>query len=323
MRGIFVILAASTLAACAAKPRAQLAFIDAKKPNIRNQIDSYAFPRTFVDIKQSNDDSIASIVARNQTFEDFRVGVATKDDLLVRTNLGLTKVANSDLLDEIGVDTKDNRVALIGDVGKLAIGLLPLVGMAATSSTCTSASASPGTPLEFPLSLDSLLALQLCRVDRSGLGDATDKQNWRQLDGLTVWFGPLPPDAMPVRSGTPPTYASLNSERYKHGIVYAACRELRISFTANKIDEKKDPSTGKSARTLTPTGVLRSVYISDPRYFRYVGLPFKGKVKIHPQCGTSVITDGSSQPSTDLAIANAFLEQGKAFSDALKKSEDK
>lgn len=292
-----------------ASPQAHLSFLNSPAAPIPNQIDSYAFPRTFVDLKAVEGDEIVSMTSRNQPYEQFRVIVARKQQLGVRTNIGLVKVANSDLLAEVGVDTKDERVALIGEVGKLVTGIIPFVGFSSGDPCSPGVAGQPSDPATLPATVDTLGLMIQCGINTQ-FTHPTDAQNWRQVGAMRVWFGPLPPDARAaIQSDQTPT--DLSGKDYSRGIVYAACREMRLNFWVNR----------KVGDTVKPVEVLRSIYVADPRYFRYVAMPYKGKIKVHSICGVSVETDPAAKPDSSVAIAQALLEQAKAIQAALEKDD--
>ena len=315
-------------AACTPTPRLRLAFTSQQVASPAGATDSYAFPRTFVEVAPLATADLLSFTARNQTYEDFRVALSRSDSWGVKTSVSLTKVANSDMLDEVGVSTKDDRITVIEDVGKVVGAILPFVGLAA-GDACPAVAKGANAPIfSSPLTIDSLAVLQRCNVASDTTGEVTDISSWRHLGSFDAWFGPLPPDALSVHTADPTVpFAPLTGARFEHGIIYAACREMRVRVGVNpgsgSQGKSAQPNPAPSTADDHPVESIRSVYVADPRYFRYIALPYKGSIKIHPQCGTSTTTDSTAAPSSDLAVASAIIAQAKVIKDAIDKGAKK
>ncbi len=285
------------VAGCAATPKAQLAYIDDPAQLTGAEIDSYAFPRTIVDISAAADTKV-SVITRNAPYEKFRIAVRKKDGPGVRTNLNLTKVANSDMLEEAGVQVFDDRVKFIGEIGKIATSLIGL-GIRPFAAGPT-----------LPLSLETEPLLR--GMPREGAGDVADPAKWKAVNGVTYWIGPVQPDARVVSGAA---IAALDG-----GIAYAACREMKLDFDIST-------TTGEGAGlTTTSSKIARGIYVADPHYFRFVAFPQKGKIKIHSQCGVSVSSEKDDTIASDAAILGAVLTQvqevKKAADEADKKAEE-
>jgi hypothetical protein len=280
---------APLMAGCATLPKADIVLIEKPADLDGKELDTYAFPRSVVNLGYGANNVGLSVTVTNKSYEAFRIGLRRNDDFGVRTNLNLTKVANSDMVDEAGVSVTDNRLKTIGDIGKLATSIL------------MAASAADGGGLQIP---DQFEAMDILSAYATRAGDsAAAPQDLPGRAKIQYWLGPVQPDARPIE---PSAFGTL-----RNGLVYAACRELKLF-----VDNRRDPST----EAIVPI----SVYVSDPRYFRYVAFPQKGKVEVHTQCGTSVTSEKDDSIASDAAIGNAVLDELKKLKEAIdkKKEED-
>lgn len=275
---------AALLAGCATLPRADIALIKGPQDVSGTELDTYAFPRSVIDLAWTEDKSDVAITVVNRSFEDFRIGLRRHDGFGVRTNLNLTKVTNSDLLEKAGVEVFDDRIKIIGEIGKVA---KAVVGLGLVPFTAATAA-----PLKLPPPVD---AMTLIGPYADGRGDAAEGplKPLPNSQGISYWVGRVQPDARAVAPGA---FAGL-----RNGLVYAACREVRLKFAETE----------------------KSVYVSDPRFFRYVAFPQKGKIEVHSQCGTSVSSEKDASIASDPAVLNAVLDELKGIKDAVEAEKKK
>ncbi len=281
-----LLAAALSIGACAAKPRAELALI--QKPGDLNggELDTYAFPRTFLDLTPAASGTDVQITTRRVSYEPFRIAIRRRDSFGVRTNLNTIKSDNTDIIKEAGVQVFDDRIKIIEDLGKIGttlvgLGLTPFAG---------------GGSLELPYTMDTLKLMS--GLSRAGSTQDTDTPSgWQSIKGIGYWFGPIPPDALEVNSA--------NVAAVGNGLVYAACREMRLYFAGDR--------------------VVKHLVVSDPRYLRRVAFPQKGKIVIANECGASVTSEKDDAVARDTAVGEAILQQIKALKDAVdarKKEEE-
>lgn len=270
---------AASLSGCATLPRADIAFIDQPGDVTGKELDTYAFPRSVLEFAQTEDGSDYAITVVNHSYENFRIGLLRHDSFGVRTNLNLTKVTNSDLLDKAGVEVFDDRIKLIGELGKAA---KAVIGAGVIPFAAATSAPSPVDAMELIAPYDNL---------QNKAGSSYVKLPGE--DRIEYWVGPAQPDARFAQKGA---FTGL-----RNGLVYAACREVRLRY--------KQASADKNT--------IKSVYVSDPRYFRYVAFPQKGKVEVHSQCGTSVSSEKDESIASDPAILNAVLDELKGVKDAV------
>ncbi len=270
------------LVGCTTLPRAEIALIEKSSDLTGKELDTYSFPRTIVDIALNDDQTDIVVKVTNKSFEGFRVALRRNDNFGVKTNLNLTKVTNSDMIDEAGVQVVDNRVKIIGEAGKIATTVLAL---AASSGTGDS-----NLP-DLPASFDAMTIL--ANFKTSSGDDPNVKNDVQGVGKVKYWMGPVQPDARLV--------VAEEFIKLKNGLVYAACREIKLF-----VGDRQPVST----------------YVSDPRYFRYVSFPQKGKIKIHSQCGTSVTSERDDTVASDTVVGNAVLDEIKKLKDAIDKQKD-
>jgi len=228
--------------------------------------------------------STITFVSQPVEHRAFKVGIRPNNTWRATTNVNITKVANTDRVDSIGIDTTDNTVKLIGELGGI-------VGKIVAFATPAGA---PGvaciSPSHSPLRLD---------LDPSkGIEETFNGDGTRAGDGqkgcISVTYDPLPPGhikTIDLPVGTP-------SSHY----FYSACRDATVTFIqgTRRFSEK--------------------VRIADPNALQPVQFPFKGTIQMHSECGASVVTDKNAAPATTTQIVDALLVQGKAIKEAIEAS---
>ncbi len=282
-----ILLGGISITACAATPHATLVLVNSSADLNGKEFDSYALPKTFVDLAKSSDGKDITVTARNMQIDDFRIALRPNDSFGIKTTLTLTKESNSDLLNEVGSAITDNRVEIITDTAKVATAVVSMLAL--------------DNQVNLPFSVDTQPLLR--SLARSGsAADGTKPETWPTAAGqpsLKYWVGPIQPDAAPLSSQT--------LLQYKSGIAYAGCRELKLSFVASV--QLDGVPTAKNFQ--------KSVYVADANFVRYVAFPPKGKITVHPQCGTSVTTEKDDGSSTSLQIASALAQQAQAVNKAI------
>jgi len=269
------------VAACAARPQAELAYI--AKPDDLNgrEIDTYAFPRSYIDLPAPDVQGRVDATVRQLPYEDFRIAVRPKSSVGVRTRVSMSKKKNSDLLDQAGVEVIDNRVKLLGEVAGIIKGIISVVPVAMTQAEAT----TPATPGKLPTSMNTFALLP--PNEQASTSNPDDPATWSVYEQfLRYWFGPVSPDARLV------TAEGIALAR--NGLVYAACREMRLSFDLGSGNNKVEYGY--------------NLFVSDPRYYRFAAFPAKGSIQVHDQCGVSV-TSTADGVSSDTAVLLMLVNQ--------------
>jgi hypothetical protein len=221
-----------------------------------------------------------SVQSKPAEHTDFKIGIRSADGWGVKTNVNITKQNNTDLVASIGIETIDNRMQLIGQVGGILVKLLPLVGALQEPP--------PKCDIAFPLTIN--LPSQLPEKDATlyfdGDGKPVDSKGC-----VVVKIEKAPPDSLKISKDFPFEVKTSN-------FYYSACRQATIQLIQDN---------AKFSRTLR---------ISDPMRLQFVQLPIKGAVTMHSECGVSVSTDKDTGVSSGAAIVDALITQAKAIKDA-------
>jgi hypothetical protein len=284
-------LVAATLAGCAAAPHVQYTKITKPTDVVGDEIDTFSLRAStiLIDHTDSKKDAAGkahvdfSVTSVPKEFPDYKIGVRAADSWGVKTTLTLTKIENTSLLQEAGVDTTDSRSDLITKYGGALVSAIGLIGFTAgTGELDTKALPKHVNPQAL------LISGNINRDAKSGVDAA---------DGVKIDFGPIGPDAVDASTFVFPATRS--------GIMYPACRTATVKFTSGGDRFEK------------------TVAISDPRYFAFVAFPVSGKVTFHSECGVSVSSNKDPNADSGVAIVQALLAQGKAVKDALDSSKSK
>lgn len=304
MRLPFIALALAGLSGCTMAPTVEYTKLTQVTTPPADIIDSIFLQKTEIIIKQldvaEKDNSgeappldVSSVPAENTSF---RLVIRKADPFYADTNLNISKIANTDLVKEIGAEVKDYRVdavKVVGAVAALAIGF----------------SDAKVQEHNLPYKIDVNEALKGTQREA--------KEVVVEGTGIGINFGEVPFDARPI--------SDLNTPLKTSGAVYAACRSARVRFTSSVTTTKK-LSKGEVETSSKTYYYDKTVKVSDPRYFQIAAFPAKGKVTFHDQCGVSVTSQSDTGQSSVLAITDALVAQGKAIKDAIeaaKKKEDK
>jgi hypothetical protein len=290
------------LAGCATSPRYEMYQVTAPTNFDARDIDTYCLQATMVRIEKSgtgkdaagkatDEISITPVVlddlaaaAKIPDYRPFKIGMRRNDSLGVRTNLNLTKFPNTCLPSAAGVEVIDKRIEMINTAASIVKTIIPIV-LAAESTGFLD-------PAQLPLEINTLEVMTLAPQTAGRRGPL----KFTTADGVTLEFGAVAPDAL--------ERAQLPAARAMKGMVYSACRQAVVSFEI--LDE-----ANKRIRH------MKRIAVSDPAFVQFVAFPQKGTVSFHSQCGVSVSSDKETAVASDLAIAEAFVNQAKAIKDAV------
>jgi hypothetical protein len=281
----FMLLAIATLGGlvgCAAAPTVEFSRITSSSQLKGDEFDSYAFQRSMVSIEARKDDKNVPIAPLDLKVKsgpiestDFKIALRRADKPGVKTNLNISKIDNTDLVKEIGVEVVDSRVDLITKIGGILVKLAP-IAFSATEGLSVD---------ELPLNVN----MQVVMVDKRVLADAVNEIEVRP--GIIADFGAIPVDARPIDQ--------LPVGQPVSAFFYAACRSvlIKVQLKGQRFEQR--------------------IKISDPRYFQSVGLPVKGKVSMHSECGASVASEKDTGVKSTPDLIDALVVQGKAIKDAI------
>lgn len=210
-----------------------------------------------------------------------KLGVILKDDFWTKSKINFSKIENTDLLKEAGVEVTNNAVSLINQIGDLAKAVIPLVASFAVADPFFNLDKTP-------------VEIDTWRILKGSPNRLAFQAPVADYPGLRMVIGAVPPDAI--------EYGRVSWSQRSSQLLYAACREATV--TLHLAPPLRDQSF--------------TVKIADPNFIQRVALPFKGKVIMHSQCGASVQTDTAQDETTALTVATALATQGKAVADAIK-----
>lgn len=220
--------------------------------------------------------------------DDYKIGIRPDNSLRVTTKINITKIENTDLVATVGVETTDNTVSLINQVGGV------LVKAATLFATTTPAAGIPAKEVRKICVEDDEFPIQIL-IDANELMAGIEKTiPVVNRPCIELKVAAKPKDA--VKTSETQMFAGPTSNYF-----YSACREATVTYF---LDEKKVKRFSKIVR------------IADPTHLQAVQLPYKGSVTMHSECGVSVKTESTS-PQNSIAIIDAVAGQLKAFKDAV------
>lgn len=223
---VLPIVAILGLSGCAVAPTVELSRISKPSDVKGDEIDTFYLRKSIIQIDKTGTTKdaegkpidtleIKSLVSEH---DDFKIGVRRADTTGVRTNLNITKIANTELIQEAGVEVDDKRVELINKVGAIVTKLVP-VAFDATQGLQAGA---------LPKTIKTSVLLEGNGIKRDSVKDVD------AADGVSIDFGKIPPDAIAIEDFVTPTKMS--------GLIYSSCRSATIKFAYG---EKKYEKTVK------------------------------------------------------------------------------
>jgi hypothetical protein len=222
LKSLFIVCAVLVLGGCSAIPTVEYTKIHSASDLKGDEIDTFSLQDSAIiidSVPASKDAAAGSTIEYTVTskpieYADYKVGIRKADTWGVSTNLNITKIDNSSLIKEIGVEVVDSRADWIGKIGGAIVSLVPLIGLDATFN-----------PSALPQTIKPGVLLQSNAVQRDSKADI-DAGN-----GVKIDFGLIPVDAVEASAVTFPAKMS--------AVYYSACRSATVKFTtANKTANK-------------------------------------------------------------------------------------
>lgn len=289
---LFALATVALLATSACKTMPKVAYKKITNPTDLDgtEFDQFVFQESELVIDGKKDDkgnfvpplqlSAISVPAEHKSF---KVAIYRRGSIGVKTNVVISKIENTEIPKEIGSEVVDSRVDMIKQIGSAMVSL-----------AAVALSSDASTAIKFPRRIP--ISPLMTNVGKEG-GSVTTS------DKIEIELGALPQDAQSIDL--------LPFGKDTSSYYYAACRTaiIRVPICPSKAKSPCD----QSAYTLPP------VKISDPRYFQSVGLPQKGKITMHSQCGVSVSTEKDSGTSSNAEVAAALAAQIAAVKEAVDK----
>lgn len=280
-RALFPALLA-LLAGCTVLPSVEYRAIESPQ-SMEGMTDSFYRNQSRIEVQAAATGEV-TIVSRPVEYRAEKIGIKAHRNWRSSTKVNLTKVENLDIVSAAGIEVTDNTAKAITDYGGAIVKLIGAVGLLAKDL---------GTPCITPGPAVAIDVSESGRYLGNGNGLRLEDIGRRDDKGcIRVTLGELPKDAMPA-SGIP-------KDTPTHNFYYSACREARVEVLG---------ANG------APAGA-RVVRVADPLHVQFVQFPAKGTIRMHSECGVSVVTD-SVAPDNGAAVASAFADQAKAIKDAI------
>nr|VFK18701.1 MAG: hypothetical protein BECKLFY1418C_GA0070996_10477 [Candidatus Kentron sp. LFY] len=212
---IILVVSSILLCGCAVAPTVQLTRIDAPTDVKGDEVDTFYLRKSAIKIDKADTSSkkenaelpLLTIQSVVEEYDNFKIGVRRADELGVRTSLNITKISNTELIKEAGVEVDDKRVELINKVGAI-ITKIPALGIA-----------SDPNELE-PDDLPKVIQISDILKDKDIRRDAA--LGIEMSDGIKIDIGQIPPDAVEINDLKMPIKLS--------GLIYSSCRSATIEF---------------------------------------------------------------------------------------------
>ena len=270
------------LGGCAVTPSVDYNLISLSEPRplSSSEFDSYFLQGSKVVIAAKSDD--VTVTSTPTESEAYKLALEHDDPFWASTTLDISKMANTDLVQQIGVSVTDYRVDYINAAAQVITTLAPYAAAGVTPSQ----SLDRG---QLPLELDLVALLKdETANDRGARALAVDRHD------IEVDLGPVPPDAIAFSQDAFP-------KRGAHSYFYSACRTLTVTYR---------PSVNAPLTSQT-------VKVSDPHFLQAVRFPTQGSITAQSECGVSVSTQKASV-STTPEVIQALTTQGDAIAKALE-----
>jgi hypothetical protein len=202
MRLMFLILLAGLTGCAAVVPTVQYRELKSSD-DMAGMADSFYLQASaiVVDVPRTGEVKIASV----RQASGVKYGIKPIRTWRADTIVNLTKLANTDVVSAIGVDTKDRTVAAIGDYGGAVVKLVGLAAGLRDPQECS-----------FPISVSV--------ASRTADGRAVEEVS-SDPGCVSVLLAPIPVDAAPR--------ASVPVEVDTSNFYYAACRDATVTVAAS------------------------------------------------------------------------------------------
>ncbi len=297
LESVTATLALALLAGCGAVPVVQYTKVDDTHTDVPSKVtDMYYLAQSQITIDKTKKEDPKtkltteeySIVSKPVPYTAYKVGIIPENSIRVTTKVNITKIENTDLVSAIGIETTDNTVALVNQIGGVAVKVIGLFGALAPAL-----GDKPCIPDDqFPVTL----MLNSTKLAQNAITLKFNARGMEVEDGcISVEIGSRPVDAI----SSEPLFGKPTSNYF-----YSSCRDATISYEQAPGGVKKR--------------VSKAIRIADPNVVQQVQFPYKGSVTMHSSCGVSVKTDAAS-PQNTISVIDALAAQLKAIVDAAKK----
>lgn len=309
-----VTTAAICLAGCAT-PNVKYGHFTQDNPrkDISVYADTYMLPKTILTLEKLPDNAAVekrsardeaktgetyALKLRREEDPKYSFGIKSTNRYGVATSVSLIKLENTQIIQSASVSTTDNRKEYAAQAFKL---LGTIAGIVVTGDTVSRLTGQRET--KPPLDIDTLSLLEENNCLRKNCEIA---KALKLPGGATVLLkvSPVPPDAMSIEN--------FSEELGSAGAILAtsSCRRATVRVSIGSGNEKE----GKGNDDL-----VSNFSLADPRYVQLVGLPVKGTITMHSECGYSVLPEGTHLVP-DPELINSILDELVQLRQNLKKN---
>ncbi|MCP2226537.1 hypothetical protein OKW12_001945 [Pseudomonas silensiensis] len=260
---------------------------DAPRTNSEDYADTYMLSKTqltleFKPAKSQDGGDVRNLLVSLRRLEDprYSFGITPWNRWYgVNTRVSIVKTENTQIVQSLSVSIEDKRKEFIESSFKLL----------GTLAQLTVASAAPGEKkLEkpYPVIIDTLSKLRSSNCERGSCSEIPlVPHNWGATALLEV--GPVPPDAIDIRTVVSEQFLS----KANRVLFSSACRQATL--TIKDINSSDD-------------NLVKHFSLADPRYVQLIGLPAKGQITAHTECGYSVVPENVVLQS-NVDVAESFF----------------
>lgn len=256
-------------------------------PTAFSVTDTYAIPRSLLVIekvkgegasngKNGNENDKLVLKIEQGAHSGFVFGITPKSRQGVITSLTITKRENTNLVEQIDVDVEDKRTEFIGEASSLIGTVISTLGLRSGGQE--------GVLGDVPRRGRGLKpgVHDLSKLLINGPGEVRDEIPVGDSGLIMMKVEAVEPNARLARD--------VRVKQYDHIVYHSGCREAVLTVG---IGEKR---------------IVKRFALADPRYLVAVGLPLKGKINAHAQCGLTVAPEKAATTS-DLAVLKTLLEE--------------
>lgn len=208
----------------------------------------------------------------------------------VKTRVSLEKFENTQIIKSAKISVEDKRIEyataifkVLGTVAKLAI-----------------TPGAPGAPPKFVVDTLSNMRAQSCERKACSVSLITSASPG--FDAL-MNISEVPPDAIS-------TIEAIDDENLKKasGVLFAStCRQATL--VVRNISDPTQPD------------MIRHISVADPRYVQVIGLPDKGQIVAHSECGYSVLP-ADVEMQSDFDVAEKYVSELDKFRKLVRQLRD-
>jgi hypothetical protein len=271
-----------------------------EREKISKTADTYMLAKTQLTISRRNNDaggeetSAIEVLLRKIEDPNYSFGITPWNRWYgVKTQIALTKVENTQLVQSLSVSVEDKRTEFIESAFKL-------LGTIAQIPISQKGEAEEKSKLKkFPAVVDASQIIKSCQRTACER-ELLKTSEWGVSASISV--AEVPPDAIDIKHVSAPGFLLEAS-----GVFFAsACRQATIRISGIENSE---------------SDLVQHFSLADPNYVQAIALPNSGTITAHSECGYSVVPQNVElKPDTD--VADKFFEELFKFRKAYRERDE-